>query len=361
MDEKFALRDQAMAENVAWLLERAGPEAKVIIWAHNVHVQTAHTDQRAIRAETMGMHLRERFGSELVVFGFSFYQGTFNSWDWNSSQRRPGPGGLMAHEAPPLMWDAHETYLHCAGIPRFFLDLRDIPPDSPASDWLGSAHWLRTLDEIYDSQAPPTNNAQFLVLPEAFDVIIYFEETSPTALLPRWSQPTAERTPGPTPGPGVPLARGYNLDFERGLSGWDRTGTSSGHSTGVEKEGAYRGRSAWIKSFVDDPQGFTALMQTVSVHNCADCIGRKIRVSAHLRTQEVAGWAGLWLRVDGWGYEVLAFDTMQMREPIKGTTDWQQYNVVVDVPEGSISTTFGLILDGAGQVWADDFTLEVLD
>ncbi len=57
---------------------------------------------------------------------------------------------------------------------------------------------------------------------------------------------------------------------------------------------------------------------------------------------------------------MLAFDNMDSR-PVKGTTDWRRYEVVLDVPEAALRVAFGPVLRGAGRVWADDLTLDVVD
>jgi hypothetical protein len=45
-----------------------------------------------------------------------------------------------------------------------------------------------------------------------------------------------------------------------------------------------------------------------------------------------------------------------------GTTDWQKCEVVLDVPPDSVSMSAGFMLQSrSGQVWADDFQLEVVD
>jgi hypothetical protein len=46
---------------------------------------------------------------------------------------------------------------------------------------------------------------------------------------------------------------------------------------------------------------------------------------------------------------------------VKGTTDWTRYEVVLDVPEAALRLAFGPVLTGTGQVWADDFALDVVD
>jgi hypothetical protein len=64
------------------------------------------------------------------------------------------------------------------------------------------------------------------------------------------------------------------------------------------------------------------------------------------------------MRVDQ-GKERVAFDNMQDR-PIKGTTDWQRYNVVLNVPPDSTGISFGILLDGAGEVWLSGTKFDVV-
>ena len=76
---RYMIRDKAMAENVAWILENEGPRCKTVVWAHNGHVAR---DPRGIfdgAVESMGMHLARRFDPELVVVGFAFGEGAFQA------------------------------------------------------------------------------------------------------------------------------------------------------------------------------------------------------------------------------------------------------------------------------------------
>ena len=79
-----------------------------------------------------------------------------------------------------------------------------------------------------------------------------------------------------------------------------------------------------------------------------------------MKSEGVGNWAGLWMRVDksaGTGPQVLAFDNMQDR-PIKGTADWQNYAVVLDVPEGATGIFLGVLVNGPGGVWMSDVKIE---
>jgi hypothetical protein len=56
----------------------------------------------------------------------------------------------------------------------------------------------------------------------------------------------------------------------------------------------------------------------------------------------------------------LAFDNMQGR-PIKGTTDWKKYDVVLDVPQEATGIFFGVLLSGSGTVWLSEAKFEIVE
>src|SRR6266568_502333 len=67
-------RDASMADNVKWILDHS-PGAKIVLWAHNGHVSTG--GYRGY--EPMGAALRKMFGSQMLVFGFAFNEGSFQA------------------------------------------------------------------------------------------------------------------------------------------------------------------------------------------------------------------------------------------------------------------------------------------
>jgi hypothetical protein len=129
------------------------------------------------------------------------------------------------------------------------------------------------------------------------------------------------------------------------------------YEIGLDHSTRYSGTaSAFIKATQPSPTGFAGITQGIGV---AAYRGRRVRLSAYVRAERVNGHAGLWMRVDGAGY-TLDFDNMSSRF-ILGTTDWKRYQVVLDVPDESVALFFGAILQGEGQVWIDDFDLEIVD
>jgi hypothetical protein len=101
--------------------------------------------------------------------------------------------------------------------------------------------------------------------------------------------------------------------------------------------------------------GFASLVQNI-VEN--SYLGKRVRLSGYVKTDQVKGSAGLWMRVDG-PNQVMSIDNMHDRS-ILGTTDWQQYYIVLDVPSDSTGIAFGALLEGTGEVWIDDLQLEVV-
>jgi hypothetical protein len=88
--------------------------------------------------------------------------------------------------------------------------------------------------------------------------------------------------------------------------------------------------------------------------------GKRVRFSGWVRSQSLDTWAGLWMRVDEPNNQMGAFDNMANR-PIKGTTPWSQYDVVLDVAADAVDIAFGVLLTGNGEVWLDGVNVEVVD
>jgi hypothetical protein len=141
--------------------------------------------------------------------------------------------------------------------------------------------------------------------------------------------------------------------------GWRVRGSRpQDYEMGVTQTARHGGQaSAFIKANPAPQPGFGTLMQDFK----ADAYrGKRVRLAGYVKTDNVEEWAGLWMRVDGEQGVTLSFDNMQDRH-IKGVTDWQRYEIVLDVPTNSLLIAFGLMLSGKGQVWLDDLKLEEVD
>lgn len=140
--------------------------------------------------------------------------------------------------------------------------------------------------------------------------------------------------------------------------GWMQAGSRpQDYEVGTDrKEGQYDKTSGYLKSRVRTPKGFVTLMQRVQASNY---LGQRVRLSGFLKSEEVRDRAGLWMQVDASQRQGLSFEDMRNQQ-LQGTIDWQRYEIVLDVPVNSISISFGVRLDGPGQIWVCDLQFSVV-
>lgn len=80
-----------------------------------------------------------------------------------------------------------------------------------------------------------------------------------------------------------------------------------------------RAFSAFICSLAEeyDEDEYATVMQQFSADRF---LGKRVRFAAFVKAQDVDGWAGLWMRLDGRFGVTLKLDNMQNR-PIRGTSE----------------------------------------
>ena len=154
--------------------------------------------------------------------------------------------------------------------------------------------------------------------------------------------------------PATPALAGM-LSFEApnaigGVGGW---GGTSG-ATSLDHETVHGGKSS---ARIDCPATAANKFCTVTRALSIDFTGSRIEFRGWLRTEDVSGWAGLWLREDGEG-RALEFDNMQARG-LKGTTDWKQYSITLRLNPEARTMVFGALLTGTGKLWVDDLEMLV--
>jgi hypothetical protein len=106
----------------------------------------------------------------------------------------------------------------------------------------------------------------------------------------------------------------------------------------------------------DAKDGFGGMMQTAAADNF---VGKRVRLNAWVKTEEANDGGGhLWLRIDGQERgQMLGFDNMDNRA-VKGSSDWQEASVVLDVPAGSSALAYGFFVQGGGKMWVSGQTIQ---
>ena len=177
------LRDRHMAETLEQLfvhLDKPGTPAKIVVWAHNSHLGDARaTDMGDAGELNVGQLVRERYGRDAVLVGFSTYRGTVTAAsDWGASAE--------LKRVRPALPESYEALFHNTGLPRFLLNLRDGGQLIPA---LREPRLERAIGVIYRPESERISHYFYARLPDQFDAVIHFDETrgvEPLDLTPHW-------------------------------------------------------------------------------------------------------------------------------------------------------------------------------
>ncbi|MBS1854423.1 MAG: erythromycin esterase family protein [Acidobacteria bacterium] len=167
-------RDQAMAANMEWILQR-NPGARAVLWAHDQHVWK--------EPQAMGSFLAANHGADYVAFGQIFHAGSYNAIGQ--------PGGLQAWPAEASFPGTVEYAFHSLGKPWCMLDLRRASGASPSRRVIRHAlggpggAWL--LGPVQYRMVGSMAIDGFLYsdrLAQDFDALIFFDQSTPSRLLP---------------------------------------------------------------------------------------------------------------------------------------------------------------------------------
>jgi erythromycin esterase-like protein len=165
------LRDRHMVETLQALdayLSRGGRPARIVMWEHNSHLGDARATEMSARGElNVGQLMRERYGRETILVGFTTYDGTVTAAsDWDAPAERKN--------VRPALPGSYETLFHSAHLPSFDVDLRGIPA---ATRQLLDPQLERAIGVIYRPQTERTSHYIYARLSEQFDAVIHFDHT----------------------------------------------------------------------------------------------------------------------------------------------------------------------------------------
>lgn len=136
-------------------------------------------------------------------------------------------------------------------------------------------------------------------------------------------------------------------------SQWNATrATPKNYELATDRETVHTGKaSVRIAHLSGSTDQFGGLIQAFEAEPFK---GKRVRFAAWVKTSD-ADSAQLWMRIDG-ADASLAMDNMDDRA-VKGTNDWREFSVVMDVPKEAAVIAYGLLLQGRGRAWIDDVTL----
>jgi erythromycin esterase-like protein len=178
--ESWNLRDRHMAETLEALFTHLNSQqqpGKIAVWEHNSHLGDARATYMADRGElNVGQLVRERYGSQAVLIGFTTFTGTVTAaseWDGPAERKR----------VRPALANSYERLFHNVGLTNFVIDLHN----SELSQILRNPRLERAIGVIYVPQTERQSHYFDARLSDQFDAVIHFDETQALKPLERYS------------------------------------------------------------------------------------------------------------------------------------------------------------------------------
>lgn len=165
------LRDSHMVETLQALdrhLAVDGHAPRIAVWAHNSHLGDASATEMGDQGEwNVGQLVRDRYGADAVLVGFSTYRGWVTAateWD-DPPQRKRVRDGL------PGSWEAS---LHETEADRFLLPLRS---SLELQELARERRLQRAIGVIYRPETERQSHYFHTRLADQFDAMIHIDET----------------------------------------------------------------------------------------------------------------------------------------------------------------------------------------
>jgi erythromycin esterase-like protein len=178
--ESWNVRDRHMMETLDALLLYIGQTnraSRAVVWAHNSHLGDARATDMAAGGElNLGQLVRERFGRDAWLIGFTTHSGTVTAahdWDDPAGRRR----------VRPSLPGSYERLFHETGITQFLLILRD----GPAASALNEQRLERAIGVIYRPDTERMSHYFRARLAEQFDAVMHIDATSALHPLELWA------------------------------------------------------------------------------------------------------------------------------------------------------------------------------
>src|SRR6185503_12624449 len=169
--ESWNRRDAHMAETLEALaahLESRGSVAKIVVWEHNSHLGDARATEIGEAGEfNVGQLVRQRYGEEAVLVGFTTHHGTVTAAsDWDAPAERK--------RVRSALHGSYEALFHDSGIPAFLLDLR---AGAALTGALEAPRLERAIGVIYRPDTERTSHYFAASLPRQFDAVLHYDRT----------------------------------------------------------------------------------------------------------------------------------------------------------------------------------------
>jgi erythromycin esterase len=159
-----------MAENVQWILNFEGRSNRMIVWAHNRHIQKRFHSEFV--AHSLGYYLSQMFDEEFYSLGFDFNKGGFIAID----------EGLQVHKVGDAKARSTGSIFAQCEISQFFFDFKLASLNPDMKIFLNKKLKSRSIGSYFK---PSKEKSYYLTGPlnDLYDGLIFLNQVSSAKLL----------------------------------------------------------------------------------------------------------------------------------------------------------------------------------
>ena len=358
-------RDFGQAENIKWTLNYEGEDSKMIVWAHNFHVANmilAEDDNEGVDSKgykCMGFHLKKWYGDQLKIVGLFYNQGEFSALDDNIPS-----AGFKTFNVGSAKHGSLEHTLINANLHNAYLDLSNIPKNSPIYDWLDKPLPTRYSWGFYN-QSRSEDYYQIHKLSTEFDALLFLDITTATVPIDKSDYDHIwlfnNKLENPT-----------NLNFEESNvnespKGWitwskfNRLGV-----TMTTSNDAYSGKKSLMIHRPNDLAYGEIGSHVFQSIDATPYLGKKIRLKAAAKAEiDSSTFAFLHLLIEAntedetYSGDPPLFDSLD-KFRLEGN-EWQEVVIEAYVPGNAHTITYSAHLRDFGTVWIDAIEIEIIE
>lgn len=356
-------RDHGQAENIRWALNYEGDDSKIIVWAHNIHVNNAYGKEVLKEGfdyegtAWMGNHLKLWYENQIKIIGFFYNQGEFSALDDNFPSK-----GFHTFSVGNAKEGSIEHQFVKANLNKAFLDLSKLPKDGLVFNWFNELIPTRYSWGFYNQNKSEDYYWPHKLASE-FDALIYLDKTTATNPIDLsvydhlWLFDNK-------------LERPTNVSFEesnlgetpKGWVAWSkfkRLGV-----TMTTNNDAYSGKKSLMIHRPDGPAYGEIGPNVFQRIDASPYKGKTIRLKAMAKANTTS-----------FGLLHLLIEQHTINETFSGlpplfdsldafkiqSAEWEQISIEAYVPESAYSITYSVHLRDFGTVWLDDIAIEIID
>ena len=358
-------RDFGQAENIKWALNFEGEDSKMIVWAHNIHVNNASSPESEKEelnyrsTQWMGHHLKEWYKDEVKIIGFFYNQGKFTALDDEQPSK-----GMKVFSVNEAKTGSIEYMMAQTGLTKAFLDLSNVTTNGIVNDWFNKPIPTRYSWGGYNESEAESYYWSHKIATE-FDALIFLDKTTPTIPIDTsdyndiWLLDKK-------------LSQPKNLNFEKSEIGKPPFGWITWSKfkrlgvTMTTSNEAYQGKKSLM---IERPQGLSYgeigpnVLQSI---DAAPYRGKKIRFKWTARAKlKESTFAFFHIKIEAnlnnnvYTSTPPLFDSLDKYRIEK--SEWTNYSMETDVSENADKITYSVHLRDFGTVWLDDVQIEIIE